>query len=80
LIYTRTGAYAEGRVAEAEVTELFDEHEIATRVEELAGMAVDRGAAEAKLIALACSPFTCHLKGFHHPRPFGTRSGVIAGV
>jgi hypothetical protein len=58
LIYTRTGAYAEGRVAEAEVTELFDEHESATRVEELAGMDVDRGAAEAKLIALACSPFT----------------------
>ena len=33
---------AERRVAEAEVTELFDEHEIATRVEELARMAVDR--------------------------------------
>ena len=29
-------------MAEAEVTELFDEHEIATRVEELARMAVDR--------------------------------------
>jgi hypoxanthine phosphoribosyltransferase len=33
---------AERRVAEAEVTELFGEHEIATRVQELARMAVDR--------------------------------------
>ena len=29
-------------MAEAEVTELFDEHEIATRVEELARLAMDR--------------------------------------
>ena len=44
-------------MAEAEVTELFDEHEIANRVEELARMAVDRLPGDFVVVGLLVGSF-----------------------